>query len=269
MQDQERTRGGLGDRDRVSRLEPCQEGLGLGELTGADQESEPARGSDQAGGDGQDSVEAFDGAESYDIVTSSDGFGSGNLYIDVRQYNGADEFFEERGFLVVGFDQGEGYLRRPEPDGDAGESGAGADVRERKFLALLTSGLMCPIIATVCARGCALSPHRYCDFWSFSGEQVSGCEEALAEVAGYDFFRGADGGKVDARIPAPKHIDIYRYAGEGLRVEAVITEERVQQIANAGRVHGFQILNCRLSELLPAFSGAHHQDTRLSHASRS
>jgi hypothetical protein len=35
-------------------------------------------------------------------------------------------------------------------------------------------------------------------FW----EEVTGQEEGLAEVAGYDFFWVADGGQVDAGVPA-------------------------------------------------------------------
>jgi hypothetical protein len=39
-------------------------------------------------------------------------------------------------------------------------------------------------------------------FKSGIGEQVMGGEEALAEVAGDDFFGVADGGEVDAGVPA-------------------------------------------------------------------
>jgi hypothetical protein len=35
-----------------------------------------------------------------------------------------------------------------------------------------------------------------------SWEEVTGQEEGLAEVAGYDFFGMADGGQIDARVPA-------------------------------------------------------------------
>jgi hypothetical protein len=34
------------------------------------------------------------------------------------------------------------------------------------------------------------------------GEQMAGGEEGLAEVAGYDLFRVADGGEVDVGVPA-------------------------------------------------------------------
>ena len=38
--------------------------------------------------------------------------------------------------------------------------------------------------------------------WRDLGEEVTGEEEGLAEVAGYDFFGVADGGEVDAGVPA-------------------------------------------------------------------
>jgi len=59
-----------------------------------------------------------------------EGFGAGVLYIDVGQCKGAGDFAEEGGLLVVGLDEGEGDLRGPEFYGEAGESGAGADVGE-------------------------------------------------------------------------------------------------------------------------------------------
>jgi hypothetical protein len=36
-------------------------------------------------------------------------------------------------------------------------------------------------------------------------------EEAFAEVAGDDLFFVADGGQVDAGVPAEKYIDVRRY----------------------------------------------------------
>jgi hypothetical protein len=46
---------------------------------------------------------------------------------------------------------------------------------------------------------------------SSDGEEVAGGEEGLAEVAGDYFFGIADGGEIDAGIPAEKHIDVRRY----------------------------------------------------------
>jgi hypothetical protein len=38
-----------------------------------------------------------------------------------------------------------------------------------------------------------------------------GGEEGFAEVAGDDFFFAADGGEVDAGVPALEYIDVCRY----------------------------------------------------------
>ena len=102
--------------------------MGFRFLGGADQESQAAGWGYQGGGGGEDAFEAFDGAEGDYIIASGYGFGAGVLYIDVRQCKSAGNFFQERGFLVIGFDQGEGDVRSPEFDGEAGEAGTGADV---------------------------------------------------------------------------------------------------------------------------------------------
>ena len=93
---------------------------------------------------------------------------------------------------------------------------------------------------------------------------MAGGEEAFAEVAGDDVFGVADGGEVDAGVPAEKYIDVGRYiaqlgggedgrflagplagfemtrAGSGGR-----PEERFQQLGDAGGVHGTRS-ECRL-----------------------
>jgi hypothetical protein len=43
------------------------------------------------------------------------------------------------------------------------------------------------------------------------GKQVAGDEEGFAEVASNDFFFVADGGEVDAGVPAEEYIDVRRY----------------------------------------------------------
>ena len=40
---------------------------------------------------------------------------------------------------------------------------------------------------------------------------MAGGEEAFAEVAGHYLFPVANGGQVDARVPAEKYIDVRRY----------------------------------------------------------
>jgi hypothetical protein len=67
-----------------------------------DEEGHAASGCDQAGGDGQDRFEAFDGAESDHVERRArKGFGAAGLYIDVRQCKRTRDFFEERCFLLV------------------------------------------------------------------------------------------------------------------------------------------------------------------------
>jgi hypothetical protein len=89
------------------------------------------------------------------------------------------------------------------------------------------------------------------------GEQVTGGEEALAEVAGDDFFGVTDGGEVDAGVPAEKYIDVRRYmmqlgGGQDSRPLASCrrfgttmgcgvsgrADEGLEQFGNAGGVHG-------------------------------
>jgi hypothetical protein len=84
---------------------------------------------DQCGGGGQDGFEAFDRAQGNHVESGrTEGLCACVLYIYVRQCKGAGDFAEERGFLVVGLDQGQRDRRAPEFDGETGESGAGADV---------------------------------------------------------------------------------------------------------------------------------------------
>jgi hypothetical protein len=91
----------------------------------------------------------------------------------------------------------------------------------------------------------------------FFGEQVTGGEEALAEVTGDDFFRVTDGGEVDAGVPTKKYIDVRRYmmqlsGGQDSRPLAGCrrfgrttgcgvwgrADEGLEQLGNAGGVHG-------------------------------
>src|SRR5208282_6180312 len=153
-----------------------------------------ACGSCEASGDAEGVSEVFDGAEGDHLVSLRDGLGTCVLYIDVRQCKRAHNFAKEDGFLVVGLDEGEGDGGSPEFDRNSREAGAGAEVGEADSGASLrrTAG-----------GGC---PHR-----SSGGEEVTRGEEGFAEVAGDDFFGVADGGEVDAGIPADEYIDVCRY----------------------------------------------------------
>ena len=135
---------------------------------------------------GEDGFEVFHGSEGYYFGTGEVGaggqdFGSVGNYIDVGQCKCAGHFAEEGGFLVIRFDQRESDVRGPEFQGKGGESCAGADVEDVGR-------------TVVSSQWSAVSTA----FW----EEVAGQEEGLAEVAGYDFFWMADGGQVDAGVPA-------------------------------------------------------------------
>ena len=91
------------------------------------------------------------------------------------------------------------------------------------------------------------------------GEQLAGGEEGLAEVAADDVFGVADGGEIDAGIPAEEYIDVCRYMLElswgkdsrfltGLRRFGMTSaggcvrnwggEKKLQQFGDADRIHG-------------------------------
>jgi hypothetical protein len=134
----------------------------------------------------EDGVEVFYGSEGYyfgtgEIGASGQDFGSVGDYIDVCQCKCAGCFAEEGGFLVIGFDQCQVDQRGPEFEGKGGESGAGADVED---------------------AGRTVVSGQWSVVSTAFREEVAGQEEGLAEVAGYDFFWMADGGQVDAGVPA-------------------------------------------------------------------
>jgi len=80
---------------------------------------------------------------------------------------------------------------------------------------------------------------------------VAGGEEAFAEVAGHDFFGVADGGEVDAGVPAEEYIDVRRYmliecvvGCQSLVVGRWLSEKGTEEFGDAGGVHGN--FDCRL-----------------------
>ena len=173
---------GVGDGDGCGPGETWKDRAGLILLGGADQEGEAAGRGKERGGDRKNRFETFDGAKRYYVEgAAGHGLGAGVLYIYVRQCKGAGYFAEEGGFFVVGLDEGDGKLRRPELDGKAGEAGAGAHIRQR---------------LNGCCHGVHRRRHR---------EQVAGGEKTLAKVAGDDVFGGADGCQVDAGVPAEEY----------------------------------------------------------------
>ena len=101
------------------------------ELRFTDEEGQTASGAREPDSGGKHRVESLDGAEGHGV-----GCGSGNIlgariyYIDICQCNGTGDFAQERGFLLIGLDQGEANFGSPDFYGEGGESGAGADVEE-------------------------------------------------------------------------------------------------------------------------------------------
>lgn len=83
-----------------------QDGLGCGQLRGADQEGQSALRFQQAGGGWQDGLESFYGAQrDYIKDRGQEGIDASVLYIDIRQCKGADQFAEKGRFLVIRFDE--------------------------------------------------------------------------------------------------------------------------------------------------------------------
>lgn len=118
----------LRDGDGGTPSELGESGKGGIELRMSYEKGETRGGRQEAGRDGEDAGEAFDGAEGDYVEDLGEVFGAGVLYIDVRQCKGAGDFAEEGGFPVVGFDESQRYVRGPEFDGDSWEAGTGTQV---------------------------------------------------------------------------------------------------------------------------------------------
>jgi hypothetical protein len=159
---------------------------------------------------GEDGVEALYGSEGYDVGVGEAGaggedFGSVGDYIDVGQCKCAGHFAEEGGLLVIRFDQRQVDVRGPDLQRKGGESGAGADVEDAR--SAVVSGQWLAISTQYRVPSRTRNTSRSFATLRMTGfgecrEEVAGEEEGLAEVAGYDFFGMADGGQVDAGIPA-------------------------------------------------------------------
>ncbi len=180
--------------------------LGAFRLGLTDQEGEDASWRNEPGGHRESGAEALDRAESDDGSLAWKIFRASGEYIDIHQCKCADHFAQERGFLLVGFNERDMQIRSPDFDGEAGEAGAGAKVDEvasPRPPMLGQNG----ILIRRAGRGLAGAeprPHT-------GREEAAGGKQGFAEVASDNFFGGADGGEVDARIPAEKYIDVRRY----------------------------------------------------------
>src|SRR5205085_1798259 len=130
---QEDTGSRLWDRNGMRPQQAGEYETSLRLLGGAYQHGQTAGGTDEVGGNGQDGFEALDGSHG-DYVEGVGGqsFGARRLYIDVRQCKGAGDFAEEGGLFVIGLDQSQADIRRPELHGNAWEACAGAYVGDFK-----------------------------------------------------------------------------------------------------------------------------------------
>ena len=141
-----------------------------------------------------------------EVLAVGHGFGPVGEYIDVGQCKFSGYLAEEGGLPVIRFDEREVNMRGPELQGKGGESGAGSDVENARSGVASTrypvpGGTPNIPAQTELGRG-TLGSWDGPRVWRDLGEEVTGEEEGLAEVAGYDFFGVADGGEVDAGVPA-------------------------------------------------------------------
>ena len=197
---------GLGDENGLLQSEVGEGGTGGVELGVGDQEGKAAGGDKEACGDREDFGEALDGAQGDDIECLSDIFGAGVLYIDICQCNRAGDFAEEGGLLMVGFDEREGDVRSPEFYRNSGEAGAGTEVGYSSS-GFRASGFGNGNVKIFYHRG-HRGRHRV------EREEMACGEEGFAKMASDNFFGIADGGEVDAGIPAKEYIDVRRYVLE-------------------------------------------------------
>jgi len=129
------------------------------ELRSGYQEGHAGGGGHEAGGDGEDVGEAFDGAEGDYVEGLGDVLGAGVLYIDVRQCKGAGDLAEECGFLLVGFDEGEGDVGGPEFYRNPGEAGAGTEVGKADREAIRKAVLATKDFDKGAAKKFVIDPH--------------------------------------------------------------------------------------------------------------
>ena len=112
-------------------MEAGQQLTGGVDLGGADEERQGSARGEAGGGDGEDLVEALDGAEGDDLRGAVwEVFGAASEYIDVRQCKCTDHLAQEGDLLLFGLNQGYRSSGRPDLDGQAGEAGARADIDE-------------------------------------------------------------------------------------------------------------------------------------------
>lgn len=183
-----------------------QQGQGALGLGFANQQGQAASGSDEAGGSEQGLFEVLDRAHGDQGRSLGERFGADVEDGEAGEVEGASDFAQEGGFFAVALDEGELEAGRPVLDGQAGESGAAAEIEE------LVLGV---------ARA-----------------EVAGGEERLAEVALDHGFGRAQGGEVHALVPADEEREM---DGDGIEqkiVEFGGRDEGCEQSAEGGGFHG-------------------------------
>ncbi len=210
----------LGGTRKVNRLGPSKfrkEGLNGGELRSADEQGEAAGGCDQRGGDREHRGEALDGTQGHELSALGEVLGPATEDLDVAQIEGAHDFVEEGGFLVVRLDQDQAQAWGMDLEGQAREAGAGAEVDDvkRSFPTLLRQ-------------------ERARPGWAI--QENPGGGERLAEVSCNDMFRFAHRGQVDAGVPAQQQVEVggdlsELRAGKAGRIG-------LEQGSDAGGIHG-------------------------------
>ena len=221
--DEQHALRGCGDGHGVGPGEGADEGARGFDLGGANEQGEATAGGrellEEFDGGGENLVETFDGAQGDGhricnlqfVICNLAGVGLGANGADfyAGELEGADDLAQKRGFALVGFQQRRTERGRPDLDGEAGETGAGTDIQQ------------VPVASRQAAERI----------------QMAGGKEGFAEVASDDLFGIADGGEVDARVPAQEEVEI---AGElrQLRVaEGSAAEKRGEQGGDAGGLH--------------------------------
>jgi len=141
----------------------------------SDEQGESPTGNQETTGDGEGRGEALDGAQSDGGGRRAGvGFGAARDYIDIGQCSGATDFTQKYCFLLVRFDEGDEEMGGPDLYGYSGEASTGTEVDHGG------------------------------GFKAGVGEEMAGGEQGLAEVASDDLPGIADGGEVDAGVPAQK-----------------------------------------------------------------
>ena len=139
------------------------------------EEGQLASGDNARPGDGESGLHIVDSTEDDGVELTVGGHRFDASGPDFGgEVEGTDGFAEEGGLFVLGFGERDLDLRTEEGDGDSGETCSRAEVEEGGGV----------------------------------GVEMTGGEEAFAEVAADDLLRIADGGEVSAGVPLEEEIEV-------------------------------------------------------------